>query len=338
MRPAAESKSITMESVVDAEAGGVEGDPERLEQVVRNVLSNAVKFTPQGGRVEVRLERRDGFAEIRVQDGGMGIEEEFLPHVFEPFRQADASTSRRHGGLGLGLAIVQHVVDLHGGSVHAHSDGPGTGATFMIRLPLLTGKERQKDELSGATSGLVDALRGFRVLIVEDNNDTRELLTVVLRNHGAEVRTAASTLSAFESFLLEKPHVLVCDIGLPGEDGYGLIRRIRSLKPEEGGEVPALALSAYTRLEDRQQALAAGFQVHLPKPVNPTLLTRTIADLAAGRPSGRWGLRRSAGGRRARRPRRARRRGCRRPRGAGRAWCRRGRGAGTGWRASTRAG
>jgi PAS domain S-box-containing protein len=281
IRPAAESKSISMESVFDAAAGVVEGDPERLEQVLRNVLSNAVKFTPQGGRVEVRLERREGFAEIRVQDSGVGIAEEFLPHVFEPFRQADASASRRHGGLGLGLAIVQHVVDLHGGSVHAHSDGPGTGAAFTIRLPLLMGRERQKDE-SGAASGLAGALRGLRVLIVEDNKDTRELLTVILGNHGAEVRTAASTAAALESFLIEKPHVLVCDIGLPGEDGYGLIRRIRSLKPEEGNEVPALALSAYTRLEDRQQALAAGFQIHLPKPVNPTVLTRAIADLAAG--------------------------------------------------------
>jgi CheY-like chemotaxis protein len=253
-----------------------------LEQVVRNLLSNAMKFTPEGGRVEVCLEQRDSLAEIRVRDWGEGIAADFLPHVFEPFRQADATPSRRHGGLGLGLAIVQQVVELHEGAVDAHSDGLGTGTTFTVRIPLLAGALARSDESSESAGEAIDRLRGLRVLLVEDNADTRDMLAVLLQSHGAEVRAAASAQEALASFRLHRPDVLLCDIGLPLEDGYSLIRQIRSLRAEEGGRVPALALSAYTRFEDRQQALAAGFQMHLPKPINPLLVIRSLADLSRG--------------------------------------------------------
>ena len=288
MRPTAEARGIRIESIIDPLPGAVHGDPERLEQVVRNLLSNAVKFTPEGGRVEVRLQHRGSLAEIQVRDWGEGIAADFLPHVFEPFRQADFSPSRRHGGLGLGLAIVQQVVGLHQGTVDAHSDGLGTGATFTVGIPLLAGKPARSEESSESAGEGINRLNGLRVLVVEDNADTRDLLTVLLQNHGAEVRATASAQEALASFRLDRPDVLVCDIGLPLEDGYSLLRQIRSLKVEEGGSVPALALSAYTRFEDRQQALAAGFQMHLPKPINPLLVTRAIADLSR-RGGGRHG-------------------------------------------------
>jgi hypothetical protein len=271
--------------VIDPAAGAVQGDSERLQQVVWNLLSNAVKFTPQGGRVEVRLQRRDSQAEIRVSDTGEGIQAEFLPYVFDPFRQADGSASRKHGGLGLGLAIVRQVSGLHGGTVHAHSDGPGTGATFTVRLPLRAPTPFRGDAASDQPRESEPVLSGLRVLVVEDDADTRQLLTVLLESHGAGVTAAASAQEALQAFSRSKPDLLLCDIGLPGEDGYTLLRHIRALGAEKGGNVPALALTAYARSEDRQQALAAGFQMHLSKPIDPSLLTRAIERVVRTRPA-----------------------------------------------------
>jgi CheY-like chemotaxis protein len=276
MRTAAESKNVRIETAIDPAAGAVQGDAERLQQVVWNLLSNAVKFTPQGGRVEVRLERRDSQVEIRVSDTGEGIQAEFLPYVFDAFRQADGSTSRKHGGLGLGLAIVRQVSELHRGTVHAHSDGPGTGATFTIRLPLLATAPFQGGTAPELPRETEPVLSGLRVLVVEDDADTRQLLTVLLESHGADVSTAASAQEAMQTFGLSRPDVLLCDIGLPGENGYTLLRQIRALGAEKGGNVPALALTAYARPEDGQRSLAAGFQMHLSKPIDPSVLTRAI--------------------------------------------------------------
>ena len=285
IRPAAESEGVRIETVIEPDVGAVQGDSERLQQVVWNLLSNAVKFTPRGGRIEVHLERRDSQMEIRVSDTGEGIQAEFLPHVFDAFRQADGSSSRRHGGLGLGLAIVRQVVELHGGTVHAYSDGPGAGTTFTIRLPLLAKDPFRKDGAPESLPETVPALSGLRVLVVEDDPDTRQLLTVLLENHGVNVTATASTREAVQAFRLNRPDVLISDIGLPGEDGYALLRQIRALGAEKGGDIPALALTAYARSEDREQALAAGFQMHLPKPINPLLLTRAIENVARTGPA-----------------------------------------------------
>jgi signal transduction histidine kinase/CheY-like chemotaxis protein len=285
MRPAAGSKGVRIEAAIDPAAGAVQGDSERLQQVVWNLLSNAVKFTPQGGRVEIRLERHGSQVEIRVSDTGEGIQAEFLPYVFDAFSQADASSSRKHGGLGLGLAIVRQVSELHGGTVHAHSDGPGTGATFTIRLPLPVTAPFQDDTAPESLRETVPALSGLRILVVEDDTDTRQLLTVLLESHGAHVSNAASAKEALQTFGLSKPDVLLCDIGLPGENGYTLLRQIRALGAEKGGNVPALALTAYARPEDRQQALAAGFQMHLSKPIDPSLLTRAIEHVVRTGPA-----------------------------------------------------
>jgi PAS domain S-box-containing protein len=279
IRPAAASKGIQLESAIDPEASAVRGDAERLEQVVWNLLSNAVKFTPEGGRVAIRLQRVDSQLEITVSDTGEGMPADFLPYAFEAFRQADASPSRRHGGLGLGLAIVRHVIELHGGTVHAHSDGPGRGAVFTIRLPHAAGEDGRGHE-AAASEETVAGLQGLRILIAEDDPDTRHLLTVLLETRGAQVSGAASAAEALDVFRLHRPDVVLCDIGLPGQDGYALIRQIRALEAEQGGAVPAVALSAYARSEDREQALAAGFQMHLSKPVNPRLVTRAIKTAA----------------------------------------------------------
>jgi CheY-like chemotaxis protein len=290
MRPAIEAKTIRLRTELDPTVGLVLGDPERLRQVVWNLLSNAVKFTPEGGLVEVRLERADSHAKIVVSDTGQGIGREFLPHVFDRFRQADSSRTRNYGGLGLGLAIVRHLVELHGGNVRAESSGAGQGTTLTISLPLMTApieeskysgqQQVPSSDWSGTASTYPPALDGLRVLVVDDDADTLRALNVMFEQCGAEVRVAESVSEAFRTLEEWRPDVLVSDIGMPGEDGYDLIRKVRSLPPERGGAVPAVALTAYVRAEDREQAHSAGYQMHVPKPVEPTELATAVASLA----------------------------------------------------------
>lgn len=288
MRPAAGAKRIDLSLRPDSPPERFPCDPRRLQQVVWNLVSNAIKFTPAGGRVEVRVASRDGELEVEVKDDGAGIAPEFLPHVFERFTQAAASGSRK-GGLGLGLAIVRHLVELHGGVVEARSEGQGKGAAFTVRLPA-GARAAATPEPAGA--GEVPAAQraaprvdGVRVLLVEDDPDARELLAGVLDERGASVVAAASTDEAFRAFEREPPQVLVCDLGLQGEDGYALLSRIRALAPEHGGDVPAAAITARAAPEDVRRALDVGFQRHLAKPFDPSELPALVADLA---PAGGW--------------------------------------------------
>ncbi len=285
----ASAKGVGLSLDVPAGPVVVGGDATRLQQIVWNVLSNALKFTPAAHKVDVRLRAEEGQAVIRVADSGIGIHPEFLPHVFDPFRQADSSTTRAHGGLGLGLALVSHLVEMHGGSVEAHSDGSGQGAVFTIRLHL-----EGQDALAAAPASVAREARvpgrlsGVRVLVVEDEADTRDLLSTALGHSGALVEPAASAGEALDALRRRRPDVLVCDIGMPGEDGYALLARVRDLTAEEGGLVPAVALTAYARADDRGRALAAGYQVHLAKPVDPDELISLVARLAGRpRPAGR---------------------------------------------------
>ena len=289
--PTAEAKGIRLQVILDPAARPVSGDPNRLQQVFWNLLSNAIKFTPKGGRVQVVLERVNSHLEVSVIDTGEGIAPEFLPHAFDRFRQADASTTRRHGGLGLGLAIVKQLVELHGGSVHVHSDGLGQGTTFRVLLPLTVlhsaaeseGAERRHPR-AGSSFRPVSSeqfnLAGVKVLVVDDESDARALIKRLLEDRQASVRTAGSAAEAFELIRSERPEVLVSDIGMPEEDGYSLIRRVRALGPEHGGHVPAIALTAYARAEDRLKTIMAGFQVHLAKPVDTMELLALVASLA----------------------------------------------------------
>ena len=285
VRPTALAKTIQVESRLDPSADLVDGDPDRLQQVVWNLLSNAIKFTPGGGRVSVRLTRVDSHAQIKVIDTGIGISPDFLPYVFEHFRQAESTTNRAHGGLGLGLAIVRNLVELHGGTVQVESPGVGQGATFIVQLPLIPNPSGVSDleQVAGQRQDLLEdslCLSGLRVLIVDDEIDTREFLVTALEQVGAEVTAAASVSEAFRLLERLKPDVLVSDIGMPVEDGYALIRRIRALAPEQGGRIPAAALTAFAREEDRIQALKAGFQMHVPKPIKPMQLVAVVANLA----------------------------------------------------------
>jgi CheY-like chemotaxis protein len=280
--------------VLDPLAGPVRGDPNRLQQCFWNLLSNAIKFTPKGGRVQVSLSRVNSHVEVCVADNGQGIAPEFLPHVFERFRQADASTTRKHGGLGLGLSIVKSLVELHGGSVRAGSPGEGAGATFCIDLPVMvvgvpgpeaTGAARHEGDGGPAAwaGGAMDhpSLAGITVLAVDDEPDARVLLRRVLEECGARVLLAASSEEGLELVRRERPDMIISDIGMPGEDGYEFIRRVRRLPPDEGGRTPAAALTAFARAEDRTRALRAGYQTHVAKPVEPTELTAVVASLAA---------------------------------------------------------
>jgi signal transduction histidine kinase/CHASE3 domain sensor protein/ActR/RegA family two-component response regulator len=285
VRSAAAAKQITLDTTSDPAVGVISGDADRLQQAVWNLLSNAVKFTPAGGRVTVRLARVDHYVEIAVSDTGKGINPEYLPHVFDRFSQEDYSTTRRYGGLGLGLSIVRHITELHGGTAHVASDGEGRGATFTIRLPLTAGLMAQpQTENSHETAGfppreMESELDGARVLVVDDDLDTRQLLKQIMENHGAEVRTAASAAEALEMISAAPPDAVVADIGMPGEDGYSLMRKIRNLPPDRGGGVPALALTAYARPEDRVRAMTAGFQYYVTKPVEPDELAAVVANL-----------------------------------------------------------
>jgi PAS domain S-box-containing protein len=283
LRLAAESKGIDLRLTEDEEIKLI-GDADRLQQVVWNLLSNAIKFTPEGGRVEVGLKRVGERAELRVSDTGRGISPEFLPHVFDRFRQATRTDARSRAGLGLGLAIVRHIVEAHGGNVTAESAGFGLGATFVCKLPLVGVEqevvpaiERQQAQLKvKATS----SLRGIKVLVVDDDEDAREMLEAALNSYGAEVITAAGALKALDALASEKIDVLVSDINMPEIDGYELIRRVRAMKPEQGGRIPAVALTAYARAEDRLRALKSGYQTHMPKPVEPAELEVVVATLA----------------------------------------------------------
>jgi CheY-like chemotaxis protein/two-component sensor histidine kinase len=283
VRPAADAKGIALDAALEPGVV-VTGDPDRLQQVLWNLVSNAVKFTPRGGRVEVSLGRAGDHAQVTVRDTGVGIRLDFLPFVFDRFRQADASPTRVHGGLGLGLAIVRHLVELHGGSVEAASEGEGRGATFAVRLPLAPGDAKVGAEVGRPAAGAT--LDGLRVLVVDDEPDTLEALSAALAGYGARVRTALSTREALASLDRGAVDVLVADIGMPGEDGYTLVRELRGRPPDRGGRIPAAALTAYARPVDAERALAAGFQVHVAKPVEPGDLAAVIARLA-GRAGGR---------------------------------------------------
>jgi signal transduction histidine kinase/PAS domain-containing protein len=291
LRPAADAGGVRIQAMLDAAAGPVTGDAARLQQVVWNLVANAIKFTPRGGTVQVLLRRAEAHAEITVRDTGIGIEPAFLPHIFDRFRQADGSTTRRYGGLGLGLSIVRHLVELHGGRVRAHSAGEGTGATFVVELPLAEAAERgaaaraqpgehgQAELAPAAPPGAVD-LGGVRVLVVDDEPDTRDLFRRVLEDCGAEVLTAGNARDAVEAVRAHRPRVLLSDIGMPDVDGYELLRRVRALGADAGGELPAIALTAFARAEDRARALRAGFSEHVSKPVEPALLIATVAAIA----------------------------------------------------------
>jgi PAS domain S-box-containing protein len=287
VRPAAEAKGVRLQRIMDTGIVTVSGDPVRLQQVVWNLLSNAIKFTPKGGRVQVRLERVNSHIEIAVSDTGPGIEPEFLPYVFDRFRQADGRTTRQHGGLGLGLAIVRHLVELHGGTVRAESPGEGQGAIFTVLLPVAPVYQTASvvERVHPAARDTLplydcpDSLEGMIVLAVDDEPDTRELLKVGLGQCGAVVTVVGSAAEALEAIAAHVPDLLISDIGMPGEDGYELIRRVRQLPPENGGKLPAIALTAYARVEDRMQALRAGYQMHVPKPVELAELAAVAASL-----------------------------------------------------------
>jgi PAS domain S-box-containing protein len=293
VRHAADSKGVQLTAVLDPLAGPVRGDPGRLQQCVWNLLSNATKFTPRGGRVEVSLARVNSHFEIAVADTGQGIKAEFLPHVFERFRQADASTTRRHGGLGLGLSIVKNLVELHGGKVRVKSPGEGQGATFIVELPRMVAhplpdgppQEPSTSRPMSSAAAAVDypSLAGVTVLAVDDEADARDLIRRILEECGARVLLAASAAEALDLVPRERPDMIVSDIGMPGEDGYQLIREVRALPPDVGGRTPAAALTAFARAEDRTRALRAGYQTHVAKPVEPMELTAVVASLATRR-------------------------------------------------------
>ena len=292
--PGAENRSLRIESVLDPRAGPVSGDPDRLRQIVWNLLSNATKFTPKGGKIQVRLERINSHVELIVSDTGIGIAPEFLPHVFERFTQADSSSTRSHSGLGLGLGITRHLVELHGGTISAHSDGAGKGATFVVKLPIMIvhpgmGQAERAHPTAptnvAAGGGMAfrcpEELDGIRIVAVDDDADARKLLETVLTHCRAIVTVVATPAEALEAVRRLRPDVLLSDIEMPGEDGYTFISKVRALPPEEGGQTPAAALTAYARVEDRTRALRAGFQLHVPKPVEPAELVAVVANLAA---------------------------------------------------------
>jgi signal transduction histidine kinase len=287
LRAAANAKGILVRTVLDHEASPVLGDAKRLQQIIWNLLSNAIKFTPGGGTVEVRLERAESDAQITVTDMGAGISPEFLPFIFDRFRQADMTQTRAYGGLGLGLSIVRYLVELHGGKIEAASAGEGRGATFTVSFPLMNAQAQlslaQNTSAAVAKEELINvpALSGLRVLIVDDEPDVCEMLTLILKSHGAEAESVTSGADALDELQKEKRDVLICDIGMPEMDGFSLIRRVRTLPPERGGTIPAAALTAYARDEDRARILASGFQIHMPKPVvDPVEFVTVVASLA----------------------------------------------------------
>jgi len=288
VRPAADAKGVRLQKIFDTGAVAVPGDPVRLQQVVWNLLSNAIKFTPRGGRVQIRSQRVNSHLEIVVTDTGQGISPDFLPHVFDRFRQADQKTSRQHGGMGLGLAIVRHLVELHGGTVRANSEGEGRGSTFTVMLPITPVYQTDHDgervhpgarDLLPPVADPADRLDGLRILVVDDEADTRDLLKQGLEFCGAKVKCVRTAQEAVELLASSAPDILISDIGMPGVDGYDLIKEIRKLPPDRGGKIPAIALTAYTRTEDRLQSLRAGYDMHVPKPVELAELVAVAATV-----------------------------------------------------------
>ncbi len=282
-RPDAENKGVRLDVELDPESGLVLADPGRLEQVVWNLLSNAIKFTPSGGRVQVRLRRVDALVELEVRDTGKGIAPEFLPHIFEPFQQAAGSSTKARAGLGLGLAIARHLVELHGGRIEAESPGPGKGACFRVLLPARIEPvvlERPTPTAAPPQSSALPDLSGIHVLAVDDDADARDLLRAVLEGSSARVTTAESAPDAMRRLEHDVPDVLLSDIAMPGEDGYQLLRKVRALPADRGGCVPAAALTAFARATDRSRALRTGFDVHLSKPIDPAELVQVVARLA----------------------------------------------------------
>jgi PAS domain S-box-containing protein len=297
VRPAAEAKAISIESQLKGAGNFVLGDPDRLQQIVWNLLSNAIKFTPRGGQVSVSLEPTDAYIKIQVRDTGQGIHPEFLPHVFDRFRQADSTSTRSHGGLGLGLAIVRHLVELQGGTVSAESPGEGQGATFTVKLPHLLLPSAASEVVPDSHCSLKNAapdsgssnssdssvLKGVNILVVDDENDARELLQTILEQAGARVTAVASVAEAIAAYEAIQPDILISDIAMPGEDGYALIHKVKTLEEDyQAKPMPAIALTAYAREEDQDQALSSGFQMHFAKPVEPNSLVSALANLLGG--------------------------------------------------------
>jgi CheY-like chemotaxis protein/anti-sigma regulatory factor (Ser/Thr protein kinase) len=286
VRPAADANGIRLQTVLDTETGTIAGDPARLQQVVWNLVSNAVKFTPKGGRIHVSLERVNSHVEIAVSDTGQGVSPEFLPHLFERFQQAETGTNRTHGGLGLGLAIVRHIVELHGGTVFAESPGEGKGTTFTVRLPRMifartAGESDRRHPTAGSLPdlGAFSSLSELRVLVVDDEPDSNEVVSTVLSSCGAEVRVAGSAAEALEELRQWTPDVIVSDIGMPGEDGYAFIAKVRA-QPGETAHIPAIALTAYATTADRIRIFSSGFKAHIIKPIDPGELTAVVASMA----------------------------------------------------------
>jgi PAS domain S-box-containing protein len=300
LRPAVDAKRLQLETAIDPATGAIMGDPARLQQIVTNLLSNAIKFTPDGGRIEVLLQRVDSQARLEVRDTGVGIPPEDLPKIFERFKQADSSNVRAHGGLGLGLAIADYLVRQQGGIVFAESEGLGKGATFIVEFPLTYSEaldsnlgrvdlfsERARTMLEKPETFADQMLKQLQILVVEDDADTRELLTTILERCGARVRAVSSSNAALKEMAQRIPDILISDIGMAGENGYDLIKKIRSMDDQHGGRVPAVALTAYASPADRRRALLAGFQTHLAKPVEPDELLAVIASLSSQKESSR---------------------------------------------------
>jgi len=281
VRPAADAKDIRLQVVIESPGAPVSGDPGRLQQVMWNLLSNAVKFTRKSGRVQVKVQRVNSHVEITVSDTGEGIRADLLPYIFDRLRQGDSSAGRPHGGLGVGLTLVRHLVELHGGSVFAESPGEGQGAMFVVKLPLMIAEVRQEPIAHRAESALSDfSLSGVRVMVVDNDPGAVDLIAEVLTRAGGDVRGCASAEIALNLLGQWRPDVLVSDIEMPGVDGYTLIRKVRALSPEQGGKTPAVALTAFSRPEDRIRSLMAGFNIHVSKPVDPAELTAIVASLA----------------------------------------------------------
>lgn len=290
VRPAFEAKKIKVDTALQASGCFVSGDPNRLQQIFWNLLSNAVKFTPERGKVHIEADRVDSQVRVSVSDSGIGITPEFLPYIFDRFRQADGSTTRVHGGLGLGLSIVKHLVQLHGGAVEVQSEGANRGTTFTVSLPLVSAVSAEKRESvvtvqtggNGLPASFSTLLEGLRILVIDDEADSRDLVTAIVTRCGGDVKCCESAAEALKTFRVWKPHLLVSDIGMPVEDGYALIAKIRKLRLKLAKEIPAIALTAYATDDDRERSLAAGFQVHVAKPIDPAALVISIAG-AVGR-------------------------------------------------------
>jgi signal transduction histidine kinase/ActR/RegA family two-component response regulator len=287
VRPAIDAKQLQFELTVDVVNARILGDPNRLQQVVWNLLSNAIKFTPRRGQIRLSASRVDSHVEVAVTDSGQGIDPAFGPYMFQRFTQEDGSPTRAQGGLGLGLSISRHLVELHGGTIEAHSEGPGRGATFCFKLPVTSVRRVALDGARGTSSLKRDLtldkppeLQGLKVLVVDDEADARELVIAVLSQCGSTPVAAGSVQEALVAVASEHPDVIVSDIGMPVENGYELIRRVRALSPQQGGCIPAAALTAYARAEDRRQAMKAGFELHLSKPIEPAELISAVATLA----------------------------------------------------------